>query len=331
MVGKPKTRAVSAAQLVGVGLVVLVMWSGAFLMRMPRPQEKLRMVVGMWPGSESFILAREAGELSPDLVNLVEINWASASMKALGNRSVDAAVWSLDEVVRQIGQGYPMKIVLVTDISRGADVILAREQIREVRQLRGLRVGYEPRTAAALMLVQCLGSAGMSLDDVQQVPMNPGETAENFGDLVLDAAATSDPSIHRPQETKLNTIYSSAVPGAEVIRVLAVRADAFKQHRVAVAALVRAHLKWMPRMKDLKKELEPVLRREQLTREAFMQSLGTLEVPTKSQNVEWLTGKDPLLMERMKEIAKQLAKEEPGISASALEGVLDPTLVKEML
>lgn len=329
MVGRPKNRSISAAQLVGVGILILVMWIGAFLMPLPQTQETIRVVVGMWPSSEPFILAREAGELPSDLANLVEINWASASMKALGNHGVDAAVWSLDEVLRQISQGYPLKIVLVADISRGADVILARDHIHEVRQLRGLRVGYEPRTAAALMLEQSLKSAGMSLDDVQQVPMNPAETADIFGDLLLDAAATSDPWIHRRQQMVLNRLYDSARPGAEVIRVLAVRGDSLEKNRDAVKALVRAHQKWMPRIKDLKKELEPVLRREELTREAFLKSVATLEIPTRDQNLDWLTRKDPFLIEKMIRISKQLAGEEPPVSVAALQDALDPTLLKE--
>jgi NitT/TauT family transport system substrate-binding protein len=306
------------------------MWTCAFLMPLPQSQETLRMVVGMWPGSEPFILAREAGELSPDRLSLVEINWASASMKALGNRGIDAAVWSLDEVVRLVAQGYPLKVVLVTDISRGADVILAREGINQVSQLRGLRVGYEPRTAAALMLAQSLRGAGLSLDDVQQVPMNPAESAEIFSTLQLDAAATSEPWIHRMHEIKLNTLHTSATPGAEVIRVLAVRADALEKHRATVLELVRAHLKWMPRMKDLNQELEPVLRREEVTREAFLQILAALEVPTREKNTQWLSGTDPFLTERMTVIAEQLAKEEPAIAAVVLKDVLDVSLLKEV-
>ena len=251
-------------------------------------------------------------------------------MRAVGNRVVDVALLSLDEVVRQIGQGYPLKIVWVSDISRGADSVVARPEIREISQLRGLRVGYEPRTAAALMLRRSLATAGLTLADIEQLPLNPAEAEEIFKELTLDAVAISEPWRHRLAPMGLNVLYDSSRPGAEVIRVLAVHEEALKKNQEGVKLLIQGHMKWMPRLASLDAELEPVLRREGLSRKAFQEIVTTLEIPTLEQNRQWLTGKDDRIARAMEAIVEDLATEETGFVRPDLTRVLDAELLLEL-
>jgi NitT/TauT family transport system substrate-binding protein len=310
MLGIPKSRRASVAQVAGVTVLVVAAWLGALLMPTPEGQKPLTVAVGMWPGAEPFVLAREAGELPRETVNLVEINWSSAAMRAVGNRVVDATVLSLDEVVRQTGQGYPLKIVLVTDISRGADAVMARADVKGASQLAGLRVGYEPRTAAALMLERYLTAGGASMAQIQEVPINPAELEETFDELALDAVVIPEPWIQRLHNLPLKRVYDSASPGAEVVRVLAVHGEALKAHRGEVERLVRAHLKWMPRLAQLDGELEPILRREGVDRATFLAIMAKLEVPTRKQNIQWLSGEDRWLLKRLAVIAAELHLED---------------------
>ncbi|MDZ4289998.1 MAG: ABC transporter substrate-binding protein [Prosthecobacter sp.] len=315
-------------QLLGVTVLVTAMWLGALLMPALEGEDTLTVAVGMWPGAEPLILAREAGELPREKVNLVEINWASAAMRALGNRVVDATVLSLDEAVRQIGQGYQLRIVLVTDISRGADAVIVRQGISDVRQLAGLRVGYEPRTVASVMLDRCLRGGGLALTGIEEVPMNPAETEEIFEELKLDAVVISEPWIQRLRNLHLHTLYDSSMSGAEVMRVLAVHADALERHRDEVKALVRAHLKWMPRLRSLQAELEPILRREGVDRQTFLSIMDKLEVPTREQNLRWLTGENGALLQKMESLAGDVNVVGAEAPAGWMAKVLDPSFVR---
>jgi NitT/TauT family transport system substrate-binding protein len=82
-----------------LALVALLLAVAAWLPQRARP-DPLTVAVGLWPGSETLLLARERGLLPLDHVQLVEMTWASATMRAFGNGVVDAAVLSLDEVMR---------------------------------------------------------------------------------------------------------------------------------------------------------------------------------------------------------------------------------------
>ncbi len=319
----------SRAKVVSVVLLVFALWTGALLVPSPAGKERLTLAVTMWPGAEPFIVAREAGELPASQVNLVEINWTSAAMRAVGNRVVDAAILSLDEVVRQTSLGYPLRVVLITDISQGADMLLARPGITQVEQLKGLRVGYEPRTAGATMLAAALRQAGLTMKDIHQVPLNPAETEEIIDELLLDAVVTSEPWRQNLRRLNLQPIYDSSRTGMDVVRVLVFHKDALEAHREAALALVRAHLHWMPRLAGLQTELEPILRREGVDRAGFERALQHIEIPDRQQNIRWLSGADAALSKRMEQMAARLAEDEGGIAAVTWSAIFDPTLVQE--
>jgi NitT/TauT family transport system substrate-binding protein len=328
MPGTFKARKASRAQITLVGVVVLALWAGALVMPMPQARKPLTMAVGMWAGAETFVVARNQGELPRGKVNVMEINWASAAMRAVGNRVVDATILSLDEVVRQMGQGYPLRIVLVTDVSRGADAVLAPPRVVDATQLAGLRIGYEPRTAASVMLERCLKEGGLKWEQVTEVPVNAAEADESVAELVLGAVALSEPWIQRLRHRELRPLYDSSRPGAEVVRVLVVHEAAVKERREEVSALVKAHLKWMPRLPTLGAELEPVLRREGLTREQFLTVLGKLQPADAAQNVKWLTKEDDWLLRRMQTLATELNLM-PASQFERLRQALDPSFVKD--
>lgn len=293
-------------------ILALLLWGGALLVPMPAQKEPLQVAVGMWVGAEPWILAREAGELDPADVNIVEMNWTSASMRAVGNRVVDAAVLSLDEVIRQIHQGYPLKIVMVTDISRGADWIMARESIPDIASLKGCRIGYEPRTSGAWLLDRTLRASGLQLSDVQQVPLNPAEVEEIFQELRLDGVVLSEPWGRRLKRLPLKKIYDSSMTKEPVVRVLVVHQDEMETHRQILEQMLRAHFEWMPKLKQGGPEIELVLRREGVSQEEFQDILKHVQTVDLAHNLKLLRQEDTWLARLFADLQKGLAEDSPG-------------------
>lgn len=311
-------------------VLVLALWGGALLLPGPTQEEPLRVAVGMWPGTEPWILAREAGELDSRQINLVEMNWTSAAMRAVGNRVVDAAVLSLDEVIRQIHQGYPLKIVMVTDISRGADMLMTREGINSIADLKGCRIGYEPRTSGAWLLSQILRDANLHPSEVQQVPLNPAEVEEIFKTLSLDGVVLAEPWRHRMAGLNLKKIYDSSEPEAAIVRVLAVHPEAVEAHREVLVSLIKEHLQWMPRLSQGGDILKPILRREGVSMEVFQDVLKQLEGVDLSKNRKMLTQEEPWLANLFRELQKDLVEDKHSAPSIEPADVFDPSLLEEI-
>lgn len=315
---------------IAIMALVAVLWGAALQVPVPPQEEPLRVAVGMWAGAEPWVLAREAGELDSRQINLVEMNWTSAAMRAVGNRVVDAAVLSLDEVIRQIHQGYPLRIVMVTDISRGADLLMTKGNIGSIAALKGCRIGYEPRTSGAWLLSKALQNANLKLSDVQQVPLNPAEVEEIFQELALDGVVLAEPWRQRLSSLNLNKVYDSSVTGASIVRVLAVHPDALVEHREALISLMQAHFRWMPRLFQKGEKLNPVLRREGVSGEVFQQILANVESVDLVRNRRLLGREEPWLGELFGELQKGLVEDLQGAPRLQPSEVFDPSLLEEL-
>lgn len=311
-------------------VLALLLWAGALLVPIPTQKEPLQVAVGMWVGAEPWVLAREAGELDPAEINIVEMNWTSAAMRAVGNRVVDAAVLTLDEVIRQIHQGYPLKVVMITDISRGADWVMAKDTIPDVAHLAGCRIGYEPRTSGAWLLDKALHNSGLRLSDVQQVPLNPAEVEEIFHELKLDAVVLSEPWGRRLSSLKLRKLYDSSQTGIPVVRALVVHPDEMETHRSTLVAMLKAHFKWMPHLKQGGPELDPILRREGVSKDELQDILRHIETVDLPHNLKLLKREEPWLGQLFEDLQKNLAEDFAGGRPLSAAEVFDTSLLEEL-
>ena len=88
------------------------------------PEPALRIGTNVWIGSEPLYLARDLGHLHPDVAQLVEYPSASEVLRAYRNGAIDGMVISLDELFTLASEGYQPRVILVVDVSRGADVVV---------------------------------------------------------------------------------------------------------------------------------------------------------------------------------------------------------------
>ena len=97
---------------------------------MREPETALRIGTNVWIGSEPLYLARELGRLDPAAVQLVEYPSASEVLRAFRNQAIDGMVISLDELFGLTADGLQPRIILVVDVSHGADVVVGRRGMR---------------------------------------------------------------------------------------------------------------------------------------------------------------------------------------------------------
>lgn len=205
--------------------------------------DPLRVASHAWPGYELMFLAAREGWLAPDEARLVETPSASASLAALAAGQVDAAALTLDEVLLARARGQDLSIVLVVDISNGADVLLARAHLQSLSALAGLRVGVETSAVGALMLHHVLRAAGLERSQVEIVPATADTHERLWTSGAVDALISFEPTAARLEARGARRLFDSRAIPETIFDVLAIRNDRVRARESGVEALLRGHFR----------------------------------------------------------------------------------------
>ncbi|QIF04541.1 ABC transporter substrate-binding protein [Roseimicrobium sp. ORNL1] len=276
-------------------IVVVALLAAAFAaagMFWPPVQWKtpLTVAVGTWPGVEPIALADEL-DFIPESITIMEMPWPSATMRAFENGAADVAVLTLDEMLRLADRGHDLRAILVLDVSRGADAIVAKPEITSIKALRGRRIGVGLTSIGSYVLARALGKEGMTLADVQVVPLNVAESAGAFVEQSLDAVVTSEPFRSKVIASGGTEIFSSKELPGELVRVLAVRTEVLESRIPALEQLVDGHFKGLEKLHDgaPASAIEAIARRESLTVARLREVFSLLHQPDRAENARLLS------------------------------------------
>ena len=263
---------------------------------MREPESSLRIGTNVWIGSEPLYLARELGRLDPSTVQLVEYPSASEVLRAFRNQAIDGMVISLDELFELAVDGLQPRIILVVDVSHGADVVVGRRGMKTMRDLKDKSVAVESGALGAFVLSRALALNGMQATDVNVVHLESNEQPGAFEKGDVDGAVTFDP--YRAQFLKAGaaTLFDSTQIPGEIVDLLAVRASVIDKEPKAIQALLTG---WFGAIDYIKREPVDAAHRmgirQQTSGEQFQQAQGGLHVPSREENLRMLGGPQPEL------------------------------------
>lgn len=260
------------------------------------PETALRIGTNVWIGSEPLYLARELGRLDPEAVQLVEYPSASEVLRAFRNQAIDGMVISLDELFGLAADGFQPRIVLVVDVSHGADVVVGRSGMRTMEDLKGKSVAVESSALGAFVLSRALALSGMQASDVNVVHLESNEQPGAFDKGQVDGAVTFDPYRAQFLRAGARTLFDSTQIPGEIVDLLAVGAPAFEKHPKAIQGLLAG---WFDAIDYMKKEPRDAARRmgirQQTSGEQFLAALSGLHIPSREENLRMLGGPAPEL------------------------------------
>ena len=256
----------------------------------PKNSGTLRIGLVQWPTNEFFYLAREKGFFRDEGVDVqvVEFSTLGDCRRAYERVQLDACGATVTEVLtaRDHSPRSP-QIVHIMNYSDGADVIVAQPGIANCADLKGRRVGAELSTIGVYVLARALEKSGLSLADVQVVPMNLTAMQEAMGAGELDAAVTYPPaSVMLLRDTKATAIFTSTEIPGEVVDVFAVDADIVRKRPEDVAKILRAFWRAVAYTDQNPEEAYRIMAaREGLTPAEFREALtvGIKMVPQRDQ------------------------------------------------
>ena len=260
------------------------------------PETPLRIGTNVWIGSEPLYLARELGRLDPATVQLVEYPSASEVLRAFRNQAIDGMVISLDELFGLAVDGLDPRVILVVDVSHGADVVVGRQGMRAMGDLKGKSVAVESGALGAFVLSRALALNGMLASDVNVVHLESNEQRSAFEKGQVDGAVTFDPYRAQFLQAGAKTLFDSTQIPGEIVDLLAVRASVVEKRPKAIQALLTG---WFGAIDYMQRDPKDAARRmgirQQTSGEQFLEAQKGLRVPSRDENLKMLGGTTPAL------------------------------------
>ncbi len=291
----------------GAPLCALALLLGAVLMPRVEIKPRMKVAVSVWPGAEALVLGRDGGLLPPRRIRVVELPFASAVTRIFDDDAVDVAVLSLDGVLQLLEAGEKLRVVLVMDQSTGGDAVMARPEIQSLRDLKGKRVGVDVFGVGLYLLVNALEKEGMTLRDIQIVPLTQPEVESTFQEGGIDAAVASEPWLTQISGKGMRRLYDSTGLKAPILRMLVASDRACTFFAEELTLLTQSMTKMTLQVRSGREfdGMGAVLRREKVGFDDFVKSLARWQPLDQQQNLEMLDGPQP----RIEAIARPMAEQ----------------------
>lgn len=279
-----------------MGIILAILGLVMLLDCSQSPNQPLRVATIPWPGYETLHLAQSLDYFDNQPIRLLHMVNNSQAAMALRNRTADAAMLTLDEVLVLLEDGMDLRVILVMDISSGADVVMARPEIRDLTALRGKRVAVENAAVGALMLDAVLLAAGLTIDDIKLVPKTVNEHLDAYRRHQIDAVVTFEPVRSALLAEGAHVLFdSNQIPG-RIIDVMAVRAEVMAEHHSTLKTLVAAHFRALAYQQqhpeDAASRIAPFLG---IPAQAVPAQFVGIKIPRLSDNRALLAGTPPEL------------------------------------
>lgn len=315
----------STVRRFGAPLCALLLMLGVVFFPNPQIRPPLKLALSLWPSAEAFTFARDVGLLPKDKVHVIELPWASAVQRTFDDDVVDVAVLTLDGALQPRASARNVRVLMVLDESTGGDALISQPQITQIRDLKGKKVGVDFYGVGGVsgvgmyLLINALEHAGMTLRDIQAVPMIQPEIESMFQEGRIDAAVASEPWLTRlGARTAYHQLYDSSELKVPIMRLLVASEQASKEQREVLPLLLKACVKTTGQIRSEKyfNGKESVLRRMNMDEQQYAKCLRHWKPADKQRNAELLSGKDPGLMRMARIVLEQMRRN--GISQASL-------------
>jgi NitT/TauT family transport system substrate-binding protein len=203
-----------------------------------------RMGIEPWLGYGPWRIAEAKGIFKKNGLDVKIINFATDDQinAAFASGKIDGTNVATHTALRFVGQGLPLKAVLLEDVSLNADAILAGNGVNSIKDLKGKKVAYEEGTTSDILLAYALAQNGMSKSDIQPVPIPASDAGTAFLAGRVPVAVTYEPylttALQKDKNAKL--LYTAGKNPGLIGDVFAVSDDTIKNKPGQVAALIKS-------------------------------------------------------------------------------------------
>ncbi len=206
--------------------------------------EPIKLGMSTWLGYAPLYLAKEKGFFQKRgiEVEVVVIESPADRRAAFAADRIQGMATTVDTHVMTAAaeNPIPVKQVLALDDSYGGDGMVAKKEIKTIKDLKGKTVAAQLGAGASYFwLNYVLAQNGMKLSDINAIDMKAGDAGAAFVAGKIDAAVTWEPWLSRAKDTPFGhvLISSDQTPGI-IVDSLAFKPDFLKRRGDDVKKIV---------------------------------------------------------------------------------------------
>lgn len=286
--------------------------------------QPIRVAHHPWPGYELIDLYQSLAPESKAQFNIIRTQDSKESIGLLESGQVDAASLTIDEALTVKESGTNIKVVLIFDISTGADVIIGNNSFVEPHQLVNKRIAYTPGPLPMLILAKFFESSGaLDWDNVDLIPVKISEHQSVIQEGKAEAVVTSPPASRQLILDDKNILFDSSEMPNLIVDVLAVRESSLNfSNRRHIKNLINAHFEG--RQHFISNPQDASFRLSQkfgLPAQEVINTYRGLVLPDLRENHRFLGGDTPEIEHYASEVVKVLSDHElmsPTVSTAEL-------------
>ncbi|RWC33538.1 MAG: transporter substrate-binding domain-containing protein [Mesorhizobium sp.] len=197
-----------------------------------------------WLGYGPLWVAKEKGFFEKNGVDvaLTTFNWDQDMTAALASGNLDVIAGATNGMISNFNRGVDQKGFLVMDVSFEADAVLAAKGIGSITDLKGKKVAFESGSTSDLLINYALKQNGMTIADIEHVPMGASEAGLALIAGHVDAAVTYEPYISTAltQDSNYTVIFTAAKKPGLISDLLSGSSVWIKAHPNDVQGLIRS-------------------------------------------------------------------------------------------
>jgi NitT/TauT family transport system substrate-binding protein len=221
----------------------------------PEPGD-IKMGIEPWLGYGQWHIAAKKGlfkQAGLDNVEIVNFTTDADINAALAAGQLQCGNIATHTAMNFIAAGLPLKIVALLDVSKTADAMISDGSLAAVKDLKGKQVAYEEGTTSDILLNYALSQNGMTIADIQKVPMPAADAGSALIAGKVPVAVTYEPylTLAMQQNPKVKMIYSAGENPGLISDVFVVREEFLKDKPGQIVALLKA---WDLALADYRKD-----------------------------------------------------------------------------
>src|SRR6266567_4353119 len=205
----------------------------------------IKMGIEPWLGYGQWHIAAKKGlfkKVGLDSVEIVNFTTDADINAALAAGQLQCSNIATHTAMNFMAAGLPIKIVALLDVSKTADAMISDGSVTGIAGLKGKQIAYEEGTTSDILLNYALAQNGMTINDIQKVPMPAADAGAALIAGKVPVAVTYEPylTLAMQQNKKVKMIYSAGEDPGLISDVFVVRDEFLAQKPGQIVALLKA-------------------------------------------------------------------------------------------